>query len=66
MHVVGAKLKQRLLQEIESNISLSVSFTSSDDSYEVKGRGELQLGILLENLRREVCVGFEENPHSSL
>jgi len=55
-HVVGAKIKQRLLQEIESNISLHVSLTSSEDSYEVKGRGELQLAILLENMRRE---GFE-------
>jgi GTP-binding protein len=54
--VVGQKIKNRLMTEAENNVSLSVSFTSSDDSYEVKGRGELQLGILLENMRRE---GFE-------
>jgi len=53
--VVGLKIKQRLEKELESNVSMTMS-SSSDDSYEVKGRGELQLGILLENMRRE---GFE-------
>lgn len=46
----------RLLKEAEGNVSISVSKSSENDSYEVAGRGELQLGILIETMRRE---GFE-------
>lgn len=46
----------RLFKEAESNVSLSVKRSETDESYEVSGRGELQLGILIEQMRRE---GFE-------
>jgi GTP-binding protein len=45
-----------LLREAEGNVALKVSESSEKDSYEVAGRGELQLGILIETMRRE---GFE-------
>ncbi|MDR0695198.1 MAG: translational GTPase TypA [Holosporales bacterium] len=47
---------ERLLKEAEGNVSISVKKSATDDSYEVAGRGELQLGILIETMRRE---GFE-------
>jgi GTP-binding protein len=46
----------RLLKEAEGNISISVKRSSEQDTFEVAGRGELQLGILIETMRRE---GFE-------
>ena len=46
----------RLMKEAESNVSLAVKRSTTDESYEVSGRGELQLGILIETMRRE---GFE-------
>jgi GTP-binding protein len=46
----------RLSREAESNIALKISKSESNDSFEVSGRGELQLGILIEQMRRE---GFE-------
>ncbi|HLZ75289.1 translational GTPase TypA [Phenylobacterium sp.] len=46
----------RLLKEAESNVAIRVSETSEKDAYEVAGRGELQLGVLIESMRRE---GFE-------
>lgn len=49
-------LKKRLEKEMESNVSLVVKQESSREALEVCGRGEMQLGILIENLRRE---GFE-------
>ncbi|XVN42223.1 MAG: translational GTPase TypA [Candidatus Rickettsia vulgarisii] len=49
-------LGDRLMREIESNVALKVSQTEEKDSYQVAGRGELQLGILIETMRRE---GFE-------
>ncbi|MDX1400337.1 MAG: translational GTPase TypA [Kiloniellales bacterium] len=57
----GAKLtsrviRARLLREAEGNIALRVSETEDKDAFEVAGRGELQLGVLIETLRRE---GFE-------
>jgi GTP-binding protein len=54
--VVGRKILQRLDKELESNVSMAMERTDSEDTFIVKGRGELQLGILLENMRRE---GFE-------
>lgn len=58
---VGTKLTSRmiydrLIKEAETNVSIKVSENENRDSYEVAGRGELQLGILIETLRRE---GFE-------
>lgn len=54
---------ERLMKEAESNIALRVRQTESKDSFEVSGRGELQLSILIETMRRE---GFElsiSRPH---
>lgn len=49
-------IRARLLQEAESNVAIRVTETSSRDAFEVAGRGELQLGVLIETMRRE---GFE-------
>ncbi len=49
-------IRDRLLKEAESNVAIKVTETSEGDAYEVSGRGELQLGVLIENMRRE---GFE-------
>ncbi len=46
----------RLVKEAESNVAIRVTETSEKDAYEVAGRGELQLGVLIESMRRE---GFE-------
>jgi GTP-binding protein len=46
----------RLLKEAESNVAIRVTETADKDAYEVAGRGELQLGVLIEGMRRE---GFE-------
>lgn len=47
---------ERLFKEAETNIALKVSQSANNESFEVSGRGELQLGILIETMRRE---GFE-------
>jgi len=49
-------IRDRLLKEAESNVAIKFSETADKDAYEVAGRGELQLGVLIENMRRE---GFE-------
>ncbi len=49
-------IRERLLREAESNVAIRVAETAEKDAYEVSGRGELQLGVLIENMRRE---GFE-------
>jgi GTP-binding protein len=49
-------IRDRLLREAESNVAIKVTETPGSDAYEVAGRGELQLGVLIENMRRE---GFE-------
>jgi GTP-binding protein len=49
-------IRDRLLKEAESNVAIKVTESSEKDSFEVAGRGELQLGVLIENMRRE---GFE-------
>jgi len=49
-------IRDRLLKEAESNVAIRVTETSAKDAYEVAGRGELQLGVLIESMRRE---GFE-------
>jgi GTP-binding protein len=49
-------IRDRLLREGEGNVTLRISESSEKDSMEVAGRGELQLGILIETMRRE---GFE-------
>jgi GTP-binding protein len=54
--VTGRMIRDRLLREAEGNVALRVRESSEKDSMEVAGRGELQLGILIETMRRE---GFE-------
>jgi GTP-binding protein len=49
-------IRERLLREAEGNVALKISEASEKDAFEVAGRGELQLGILIETMRRE---GFE-------
>lgn len=49
-------LKARLMREVEGNVAIRLTFTDKADSFEVAGRGELQLGVLIETMRRE---GFE-------
>ncbi len=49
-------IRDRLLREAESNVAIKVAETAEKDAFEVSGRGELQLGVLIENMRRE---GFE-------
>ena len=49
-------IRDRLLKEAEGNVALKVSQLPNSDAYEVAGRGELQLAILIEQMRRE---GFE-------
>jgi GTP-binding protein len=54
--VTGRMIRDRLLREGEGNVALRVSPSVENDAMEVAGRGELQLGILIETMRRE---GFE-------
>jgi GTP-binding protein len=49
-------IRERLLREAEANVAIKVRETSEKDAFEVAGRGELQLGVLIETMRRE---GFE-------
>lgn len=49
-------IRTRLEEEAETNVSITVTPTASNDAFEIGGRGELQLGVLLETMRRE---GFE-------
>ena len=54
-HVTSNKIKERLEKEMETNIAMRME-PQGDASFKVSGRGELQIGILAENMRRE---GFE-------
>ena len=49
-------LKDRLEKELKTNVALRVSPTDSPEAFKVSGRGQLHLGVLIENMRRE---GFE-------
>ena len=49
-------IRERLLREAEANVAVKISETDEKDAFEVAGRGELQLGVLIESMRRE---GFE-------
>jgi GTP-binding protein len=49
-------IRDRLLREAETNVAIKVADTPGGDAFEVAGRGELQMGVLIENMRRE---GFE-------
>ena len=54
--VTGRQLRDRLKKELKTNLALKINFGNDGEAFEVFGRGELHLTILLENLRRE---GFE-------
>lgn len=54
--VTSRVIRDRLLKEAEGNVSIRVTPTPDNEAFEVAGRGELQLGVLIENMRRE---GFE-------
>ena len=54
--VTSRMIRDRLLREAETNVAIRVTESADKDSYEVAGRGELQLGVLIETMRRE---GFE-------
>ena len=54
--VTSRHLRDRLMKELESNVSLRVEETDTPDSFKVSGRGELHLSVLIETMRRE---GFE-------
>jgi GTP-binding protein len=49
-------IRNRLLREAESNVAIRIDDTPDSDAFEVAGRGELQMGVLIETMRRE---GFE-------
>jgi GTP-binding protein len=54
--VTGRMIGERLKREAEGNVALTVKESADRDAFEVGGRGELQLGVLIETMRRE---GFE-------
>ena len=54
--LTSSMIKERLEKEVENNVTLSLKPSSDPESMDVQGRGELQLGILLETMRRE---GYE-------
>ncbi len=59
-NVQSRKIRERLLKETQLNVAIAVEESTEDDSFVVKGRGELQLAILIETMRREnfeLCVG---------
>ena len=63
-------LRARLMREVEGNVAIKITETGQTDSFNVAGRGELQLGVLIETMRREgfelsisrPSVLFKENP----
>ncbi|MEH3098996.1 translational GTPase TypA [Sphingomonas adhaesiva] len=54
--VTSRMIRDRLMREAETNVAIKVTEAADRDSFEVAGRGELQLGVLIETMRRE---GFE-------
>ncbi|CAH2600142.1 ribosome-dependent GTPase, ribosome assembly factor [Rhodovastum atsumiense] len=54
--VTSRQIRDRLLREAEGNVAIRITESSESEAFEVAGRGELQLGVLIETMRRE---GFE-------
>jgi GTP-binding protein len=55
-YLTSRQVRDRLMQELKHNVALRVEMTEDPDKFKVSGRGELHLGILIENMRRE---GYE-------
>ncbi len=55
-YVTSRHIRERLMRELNTDVSLRVEETDSTDAFKVSGRGELHLSVLIENMRRE---GFE-------
>src|SRR5699024_12087750 len=55
-YLTSRKIEERLMTQLETDVSLRVDETDSPDAWVVSGRGELHLSILIENMRRE---GYE-------
>ncbi|WP_308911489.1 translational GTPase TypA [Pseudokordiimonas caeni] len=55
-HVTSRVIRDRLMREAEGNVAIKITEAENNDAFEVAGRGELQLGVLIETMRRE---GFE-------
>ncbi len=70
--VTSRVIRDRLLREAEGNVAIRIAETAEKDAFEVEGRGELQLGVLIETMRREGYelsisrprVLFREDPES--
>ena len=59
-YVQSRKIRERLIKETLMNVAIELEESTTDESFTVKGRGELQLAILIETMRREgfeLCVG---------
>ncbi len=54
--VTSRQIRDRLLREVEGNVAIKITESQESEAFEVAGRGELQLGVLIETMRRE---GFE-------
>jgi GTP-binding protein len=54
--VTSRQIRERLVREAEGNVAIKISDSTETEAFEVAGRGELQLGVLIETMRRE---GFE-------
>ena len=52
-YVTSRHLRDRLMRELNTDVSLRVEGTDSADCFKVSGRGELHLSVLIENMRRE-------------
>ncbi|MDE2580747.1 MAG: translational GTPase TypA [Rhodospirillales bacterium] len=58
--VTSRQIRERLFREAEGNVAIKVTDSNETEAFEVAGRGELQLGVLIETMRREgfeLCIG---------
>ncbi len=51
--VTSRQIRDRLLRESEGNVAIKITESNESEAFEVAGRGELQLGVLIETMRRE-------------